>query len=256
MIDLITLSDTGARVASRLAAGLPDCRLHFHESLEDTSDAEPFERTASLVKELFPVTEGIIFIGPCGVIVRAVAPLLQSKLSDPPVLVLDVLARYSVSLLSGHEGGANQLAMTVSNILGSEPVITTTSDAARTIIVGIGCRRGASSQVIIEAVNHALTKANIALDEVRLLASADIKSDEPGLRQAANELRIPLRLIASEEIRACIKEFSPTSLAREKVNLPAVAEPTALLAGRRTALILPKTIHNGVTVAIAKENSL
>ena len=256
MPDLITLSNTGAKVARKLAAALPASTLHFHEAVDDCEGARIFVRTADLVHELFPETDGIIFIGPCGVMVRALAPLISSKLQDPPVVVMDVHGRWAVSLLSGHEGGANDLALAAANILGAEPVITTTSDAARTVIVGIGCRRGCAPQPIVEAVRWALGEAGIQPDEVRCLASADIKGDEPGLRQAAAELGIPLRLISSEEIRACPRSFNETPLARKKVNLPAVAEPAALLAGRRTTLILPKTKRNGVTVALARESSL
>ncbi len=256
MPDLITLSNLGAKVARKLAASIPKSRLHFHEDVEDCENAVPFARTADLVGELFPKTDGMIFIGPCGVMVRAVAPRLRSKLLDPPVVVVDVNGRFAVSLLSGHEGGANDLSLTIANLLGAEPVITTTSDAARTVIIGVGCRRGCAAQSIIEAVRYALAKASIAPDEVRFIASADIKADEPGLKQAAAELGIPLRLISSDEIRACTRDFSSTPLAQKEVNLPAVAEPVALLAGRRTSLILPKTIRNSVTVAIAQENCL
>jgi cobalt-precorrin 5A hydrolase len=256
MPDLITLSDLGARVARKLAARMPSSRLHFHASVEDCKDALSFGRIAELVSDLFPETHGMVFIGPCGVMVRAIAPHLRSKLSDPPVVVVDVYGRYAISLLSGHEGGANDLSLTAANILGAEPVITTTSDAARTIIIGVGCRRGCSAQAIVQAVLCALSDVGAGVGEVRFLASADIKGDEPGLRQAAIELGMPLRLISSDEIRACNRDFSPTPLAQEKVNLPAVAEPVALLAGRRTRLILPKIIRNGVTVAIAQENSL
>ena len=256
MLDLMTLSNPGAKVARKLAAALPASTLHFHEAVEDCGGARVFVRTADLVHELFPKTDGMIFIGPCGVMVRAVAPHLQNKLSDPPVVVVDVHGRYAVSLLSGHEGGANNLSLRVANILGAEPVITTTSDAARTIIVGVGCRRGCAGQAIFEAVRWALGEVGVGADEVRFLASADIKTDEPGLKQAAIELGMPLRLISSDDIRACARDFSPTPLAGERVNLPAVAEPVALLAGRRTTLILPKTNRNGVTVAIARENCL
>ncbi len=170
--------------------------------------------------------------------------------------MVDVHARYAVSLLNGHEGGANDLSLTVANLLGAEPVITTTSDAARTAIVGVGCRRGCAAQSIVEAVRYALDKADVAPDEVRFIASADIKADEPGLKQAAAELGMPLRLISSDEIRACARDFNPTPLAQKEVNLPAVAEPVALLTGKKTSLILPKTIRNSVTVAIARENCL
>lgn len=256
MPDLITLSELGAGVVRRLAAGMPSSRLHLHESVKDCSNATRFKGIMNLVGELFPETDGIVFVGPCGVIVRAIAPHIRNKLSDPPVVVVDVHGRYSISILSGHEGGANNLSLAVANILGSEPVITTTSDAARTIIVGVGCRRGCAAPAIVEAVRFALGESGAGDEEVRFLASADIKGDEKGLIRAARELGMPLRLISSDEIRACSRDFSQTPLAMKKVNLPAVAEPAALLGGRRTTLILRKIKRNGVTVAVARENSL
>lgn len=255
MPDIITLSDAGATVARRLGAAMGNCRFHFHEVVTERNGAAVFSRTADLVEALFPHTDGMIFIGPCGVMVRAMAPHLASKYTDPPVVVLDVLGRWSLSLVSGHEGGANALCLAAANVLGAEPVITTTTDAARTLIVGVGCRRGCEAAAIVDAVTGALKKAGGELSDVRFLATADIKASEHGLMAAARTLDLPLRLISSEEIRACRKEFTETPLARERVNLPAVAEPAALLAGRRTTLILPKTIINSVTVAVARENS-
>ena len=71
-----------------------------------------------------------MFIGAAGIAVRALAPLLTHKSTDPPVLVLDPAGRYVVSLLSGHWGGGNDLARHVARLLGAAPVITTASDAA------------------------------------------------------------------------------------------------------------------------------
>lgn len=255
-IALITLSSEGARVAERISHGLPDARMFFHKDVDTDFDAERFDSVIALTRELFDEYEGLIFIAPSGVAVRAVAPNVRHKTSDPAVVALDVGARYAVSLLSGHEGGANDLALAVSNIIGSEPVITTTSEALKTAIVGVGCRRGISCEKIVEAINHALSSASIPLDEVRLLASVDIKANEEGLLRAASELGVPLRFIASEEVRSSAQEFERSEFVQEKVNLPAVAEAAALLAGRRTRLVLPKTAVNGVTVAVARESCL
>ena len=172
------------------------------------------------------------------------------------MVVVDAGGRYAISLLSGHEGGANDLAVTVANILGAEPVISTTTEALKTLIVGIGCRRGTAAESIVSAVKTALEDAALPLDEVRLLASADLKADEAGLVEAARILRIPLRFIASDEIRSLARDFERSDFVASKVNLPAVAEPSALLAGRRTRLVLPKTICDGITVAVARENCL
>jgi cobalt-precorrin 5A hydrolase len=190
------------------------------------------------------------------VAVRAIAPWIKHKKKDPAVVVVDAVGRFTISLLSGHEGGANALALTVGNILGAEPVITTTTEALKTVIVGVGCRRGSPAIKILEAVEAALQEAEIDKAEVRWLASADIKAEEAGLIQAAQTLGIPFRLVDSEEIRLSTRPFRHSEFVRQKVNLPAVAEASALLAGRRTRLILPKKIFNGVTVALARENFL
>ncbi len=158
-----------------------------------------------------------------------------------------------MSLLSGHEGGANDLAIRVANLTGAEPVVTTTTEALKSVIVGIGCRRGTPEERIVAAVRETLAEAGIALEEVRLLASADVKADEGGLLVAAETLGIPIRFIPASEIRASSREFLHSDFVEEKVNLPAVAEPAALLAGRRTRFICRKKTYNGITIALARE---
>ncbi len=255
-IAIITLSAEGAAVAARLAKGLPDSDVFLHSSVDSEWQGHRFKSIVNLTKEIFGQCQGIVYIAPCGVVVRALAPNLEHKAIDPGLVVVDVCARYAVSLLSGHEGGANDLAVAVANIIGAEPVVTTTTEARKRLIVGIGCRRGTTAPRIIEAVKAGLGEVGATVDQVRLLASADIKADEQGLMDAARELGLPLRLIPSEEIRNSKKQFHRSVFVDKKVNLPAVAEPAALLAGRRTELILRKRKFNGVTVAVAQENCL
>jgi cobalt-precorrin 5A hydrolase len=252
----ITLSADGAALYPALAAGLSDVRLFVHHSVVDPLPAATqFERIQKLTAELFPRVAGLIFAAPCGVVVRSVAGCLRHKTDDPAVVVLDVRARWCVSLLSGHEGGANDLALRVANLVGAEPVITTTTEARKDVIAGVGCRRGAAASRIVTAVREALERANVEIGSVRLLASADVKRDEPGLREAAAKLGLPMRFIASEEIRSSPRAFTRSAFVERNVGLPAVAEPAALLAGRRTRLLLPKTTIQGVTVALARECS-
>jgi cobalt-precorrin 5A hydrolase len=253
---LIALSREGALLADRLRSEIGDAWLYLHESVDGFADSARFSKIVDLTRDIFSEYEGLVYFAPCGVVVRALAPNILSKHTDPAVVVVDVGGRYAVSLLSGHEGGANDLAITVSNILGAEPVISTTTEAVKSIIVGVGCRRGVRAAEIIEAIRTACGKAGVDMSEVRLLASADIKSDEEGLLAAAQELDLPIRFIASEDIRSSNRQFKHSDFVKLKVNLPAVAEPAALLAGRRTRLILPKTIFNGIPVAIARESSL
>ena len=108
----------------------------------------------------------------------------------------------------------------------------------------------------MEAVSAALREVGASLEDVRYLASVDIKTHEEGLRAASKALGIPLRFISSGDVQGSTKAFGHSDFVQTKVNLPAVAEPAALLAGRRTRLILPKKAYNGVTVAVVREGFL
>ena len=252
----MALSREGALLIEHLAEKMPGAQVFLQDQIKGTYDGQRFKSIIKLTASIFQLYQGLVYIMPTGVVVRALAPHIQNKKTDPAVVVVDAGGRYVLSLLSGHEGGANELTLRVGNILGAEPIITNTTEALKNIIVGIGCRRGISADQVVRAIESALKEKEIPLNQVRYLASADIKADEHGLLEAAGHLGLPLRLISSEEIRSTRKNFEASSWVRKKVNLPAVAEPAALLAGRRTQLIAKKKSYQGVTVALARENFL
>ncbi|MDD4160821.1 MAG: cobalamin biosynthesis protein, partial [Synergistaceae bacterium] len=70
----------------------------------------------------------LVFVSSSGIAVRAIAPHLKGKDKDPAVVVTDERGLNVVSLLSGHIGGANELTIKISEIIGGHPVVTTATD--------------------------------------------------------------------------------------------------------------------------------
>ena len=131
-IAIIAITGNGARLGSRLHDQLGGAELHVlarHRGKAGTG-ALPFQgELRDLVARLWPETDGFIFIMATGIVVRMIAPLLQGKEVDPAVVVMDDAGKFSISLLSGHLGGANELAERAAFISGARPVITTATDA-------------------------------------------------------------------------------------------------------------------------------
>ena len=253
---IITLSQKGLVLAAKLKESMVKADVFVHVDVAADPSVRTFDRVIALTDRIFGVYQGLIYIMPTGVVIRAIASKIQNKLTDPAVVSIDVAGRFAISLLSGHEGRANELALRTANILDAEAVISTTKQAETIFIIGVGCRKGAKSSDIINATKQGAKQANIDLGHVRLLASADIKSNEAGLLEASQTLNIPIRFISSDQIRNSRRDFKCSQFVQKKVNIPAVAEPAALLAGTRTRIILPRIVCNHVTVAIAKESCL
>ncbi len=80
------------------------------------------------VGERFARGHAFVFVGATGIAVRAIAPYIRDKMSDPAVVSVDEKGRFAVPLLSGHVGGANDLARAVATITGGQAAISTATD--------------------------------------------------------------------------------------------------------------------------------
>jgi cobalt-precorrin 5A hydrolase len=81
-----------------------------------------------LVARLWEEFDGIIFISAAGIASRLIAPHLRNKLVDPAVICMDDTGRFAIPILSGHYGGANEMARQIAASTGASPVITTATD--------------------------------------------------------------------------------------------------------------------------------
>lgn len=123
---IVVLSARGYALAERIAAAHRLRRVAVYAPAR-LGTGIPYRSLRECVAALFPRVEALVFVGAVGVAVRLVAPYLQDKFTDPPVVVVDEAGRFVVSLLGGHYG-ANALAEEVAAALGACPVITTASD--------------------------------------------------------------------------------------------------------------------------------
>lgn len=272
----------------------------------------------------------IVFIASTGIAVRLSASYLQHKSSDPAIVVIDDLGRFSISLVSGHLGGANELTLKLAEILACQPVITTASDGRgfeaidmfaksnglyiegledakkitammvegkgikleselklelgydnitdedyeavvivssrkriskdmsccilrpRNINVGIGCRRGKSKDEILTAIYEVFERYNLSIRSIKAVATVNLKADEQGIIDACKELGCSMRIFDLESIGKVENLFDSSEFVKSEIGVSSVCEPCAYLTGGK--LIVGKTIMNGITIAVSKED--
>ncbi|MDU4934374.1 MAG: cobalt-precorrin 5A hydrolase [Peptostreptococcaceae bacterium] len=144
-IAILCITSNGRSLACKIKSSLNDGDIYFinnkrDENLLDDNDVisksleEDVEiytvkkRLKFFVEDIFDKYEYILFIMATGIVVRTIAPLVTSKFSDPAILVTDEKGSNIISLLSGHMGGANEMTLHISDLINSNPVITTATD--------------------------------------------------------------------------------------------------------------------------------
>ena len=318
---------TGERILSffeyeEVSAYAPE-RIAANRYRKISSPSRPF------YEERFLTSDLLVFVGSCGLAVRIIASHLKSKETDPAVLCVDDMGKYVIPILSGHIGGANDLAKNLSETIHAQAIITTATDIHQRFSVdswaaknryiidnmsiakdisaaileqdipffsqlsvsdplpnglyidnhgklgiffgwekehpfdktlriipkclhlGIGCRKGTDEQTIRNAVEETLAANNIDPRAVKCAASVDLKADEPGLLGYCSSAGLPFRCYSAEELQSIPGEFSHSDFVLSVTGVDNVCERSAMIDA--DLLIVSKTVHEGVTIAIAAE---
>ncbi len=319
---ILCFTERGQRLGERIAAGIGGAVVRPEKGA-----------LMPVTARLFHEVDALVFIGACGIAVRAIAPLVRDKTADPAVIVLDEKGSNVISLLSGHIGGANALAGQIAELTGGRAVITTATDVngrfsadawasdnhcvidspatakayaaailtrdlplasdfpirgglpegvfsaeegalgaaitvrrddgpfsttlrliPRILHVGVGCKRGADTGKIAEAIDRALASGGLDPRAVRAVATIDIKKDEEGLLTYCSERDLPVSCYTAQALRAVPGDFSHSDFVSQTVGVDNVCERAAMLsAGGGAELIVKKTALDGVTAAVARQ---
>lgn len=140
-------------------------------------------------------------------------------------------------------------------IISNREKIEITQLYPKDIILGVGCRRGVPTEIVLNAIKTALKKANISEKSIKHIATVDLKKDEIGIIQCSTILGVDLKIVSREEINNCPLSFKSSSFVLERVGVSAVSAPVAYLTSdKKGEFILEKFVQEGVTVSIY-ENS-
>lgn len=198
-IKILYFTEKGKATALKLEDGMPG---------HDVFIVPKGTPLASVCADAFRDSEALVFVGAAGIAVRAIAPLVRDKLTDPPVIVIDENGSFVIPLLSGHVGGANSLALEAAEAIGAQPVITTATDVSGAF-------------------------------------SVDVFAKENGLRIANREgiAKVSSSALAGKAVTICIKDYPPA----EHVDVLIADEESANGLRDQTSIVLcPKRYAIGM----------
>lgn len=216
-IAIFAYSRQGCCTARKVMSYFPetDFKAYTMERFAE-EDFDPICRPSKpFYGELFHWADALIFVGSCGVAVREIAPHVQDKRMDPAVVCIDELGHFVIPLLSGHIGGANEMAWNIANRLDATPVITTATDISNRFSVDAWAARNGFE---IDNMHRA-----------KMVSAAILERDVPISSDFAITTDLPNGIVFGKcgELGICISY-------REKVPF------------EQTLRLIPKILHIGI----------
>ena len=179
-IAVFAYSRQGCKTARRVIAHFADQEIQAYtmERFEEAGFLPICRPSKSFYGPIFNNVDAMVFVGSVGIAVREIAPHVRDKATDPAVISIDELGRFSVPLLSGHIGGAKALALDLANALGATPVITTATDINKKFSVDTWA---AHKGLVIASLSRAkAVSAAILEQDVPLKSDYPIVTNLPG----------------------------------------------------------------------------
>ncbi|MDE5885475.1 MAG: cobalt-precorrin 5A hydrolase [Oscillospiraceae bacterium] len=139
--------------------------------------------------------DALVFVMATGIVVRMLADLIQSKTTDPAVIVLDQQGKFVISLLSGHMGGANALACEIAAILGAVPVITTATDTEGLVAIDIFAKKNHLKIENPEKIKI-ISSTMLRNETITIYSDLDLQDYEKIIRK----IELPAQVMISDRI--------------------------------------------------------
>ena len=144
---------------------------------------------------IFYEYDAIIAIMASGVLVRSIALLIESKVTDPAILNIDDNGNFVISVLSGHLGGANELCGKVSRLIDATPVITTSTDVNKKLGIDTLAK---DLYLSISNTNEILHFNKAILDNKRIFIKLNDKSNYDYLYEYLSKVTLEIDVLISQ----------------------------------------------------------
>lgn len=165
-IACICYTNKGYETALKIKNGLKNADIYRNRDIDGG--------IKTVIKDIFYNYDALVFVSACGIAVRMIAPFIKDKRYDPAVVVVDDTGKFAVSLLSGHIGGANELACRISEVIGSISVITTASDGRNIESIDMFAKR---NNLHIESMEDAKNITAIMVNGGKIKFSSEIDAE-------------------------------------------------------------------------------
>ena len=236
---IIALTRNGARMARALAGSLDRDHALFIDRRfrKDDDSGEAFDLPLRpVVKRAFAGYSSLVLFLSAGASIRLLAPLLESKQIDPAVVCVDDAGSFCVSLISGHVGGADQLAQEVAVCLGARAVVTSASHASGTLAVDL---LGREFGWRLKADATTITRASAAV----------INSQPIGIWQGAGEpgwWPDGKPLPGNIAVYATLEDLAASACATALIISDTTSDLETLLADKITVVYRPRSLVIGM----------